>query len=448
MPNNTTVSGVAGHCEWCDEDAESVSTYRRWERRVLTLLCDGCRESFVVCSVCGLLAPEDDARGGAGSDAPLCPACWDECHENCENCGGTFLREDMEYLADPDEYYCGDCGIPSGGRGPIHEHDYTPRLEFFRSAHEILVPVRRDVPTTYFGVELEVEHEGCSSGHHRRTVEELPDFVYAKSDGSLNNGFEVVSHPATWDWWKEHEEGWQKILALLKRNGYKSYQTRTCGMHVHVSKAPLTELHLYKLMLLVYGNYPLFLYLSRRDERHLRQWASFDVLPSCFKRIAKYRAPPSSMGRYFALNLCPQNTLEYRIFRGTLGPRGFFRNMEVVKSTLDFSKSSPIGEVCQDAYHQYVADNRKAFPGVWTTLDMWFKVQKEKKGETPTGETFPSPNIQEGPSNQISEAADAPLITSPFAGTTTTGLGPPVGDGRLTQAFVDFLRQVQPRPDF
>ena len=48
--------------------------------------------------------------------------------------------------------------------------------------------------------------------------------IYIKSDGSLEDGFEIVSHPMTLEYHTE-EMNWKEVLREAVSMGYRSHQT-------------------------------------------------------------------------------------------------------------------------------------------------------------------------------------------------------------------------------
>ena len=49
--------------------------------------------------------------------------------------------------------------------------------------------------------------------------------AYCKHDGSLDEGFEIVTHPMTLDF-HLHRMPWERIVEEAKRLGYTSHQAR------------------------------------------------------------------------------------------------------------------------------------------------------------------------------------------------------------------------------
>ena len=107
-----------------------------------------------------------------------------------------------------------------------------------------------DRDTLYFGVELEVEvkpgvlKEQLAETLRPLTEQETPTsgWAYICRDGSLDNGFEIVSVPMTME---QHAEKWAKVEPLLKEHcldfGMTPGGDVGVGMHVHVSKGPLSQ---------------------------------------------------------------------------------------------------------------------------------------------------------------------------------------------------------------
>ena len=116
----------------------------------------------------------------------------------------------------------------------IHEHSYKPNPRFYKGR-------RAGNETLFMGFELEIETGGCGQSRDElsQEVRRLAPFTYCKRDGSLSSGFEVVSHPLSWRWVKQNKERLVGLLTFLDKAGAKSYETTTCGLHVHMSKSGL-----------------------------------------------------------------------------------------------------------------------------------------------------------------------------------------------------------------
>ena len=80
--------------------------------------------------------------------------------------------------------------------------------------------------------------------------------------------------------------------------------------------------------------------------------------------MALHTSPPGkeSMGRYYAINFCPEDTIECRIFRGTLSPIGYFANMEFIEAAFQFSMTNGIRDMREENFLRYAGDQRKLYP--------------------------------------------------------------------------------------
>jgi len=56
-----------------------------------------------------------------------------------------------------------------------------------------------------------------------------------KSNDSIDRGFEIVSHPMSLDYHTD-KMNWSEVFDKAVSMGYRSHQTDTCGLHIHVSR--------------------------------------------------------------------------------------------------------------------------------------------------------------------------------------------------------------------
>ena len=101
------------------------------------------------------------------------------------------------------------------------------------------------------------------------------DRLYIKHDGSLDEGFELVTHPMSLSYHCK-EMPWQAMLDTLVDMGYRSHQTGTCGLHCHVNRDAFgeTEAAIARILFFVERNWTELLNFSRRTMRQLERWAS------------------------------------------------------------------------------------------------------------------------------------------------------------------------------
>ena len=201
---------------------------RKFPEDALTLFagdyfCEHCLdEETIVCADCGTRLWNDSNAGS--DDHPLCQRCYDSSYTTCERCGRLLLYDDACYLnnGDEDYPYCESC-YQQLRRGGIHSYDYKP------------LPIFYGVGPRYFGVELEIDGAGeyDSNADKILAIGNLDEpRVYCKHDGSLDDGFEIVSHPATVEYHLT-QLPWKAVMAEAVSLGYRSHQACTCGLHIH-----------------------------------------------------------------------------------------------------------------------------------------------------------------------------------------------------------------------
>jgi len=206
----------------------------------------------------------------------------------------------------------------------------------------------------FIGLELEIEAQkwGASRLAGAKLVNTIAsDFGYVMHDGTLlgtddgglggQKGFEFVTHPFTYEWFDEQWPNIENLLTTLSSAGYRSWEGGRCGIHVHVSRAPMSDAHQMKFIRFIYGSVNMMLCLGQRGYRDsvLNKFSPFHREDRS-RLIMKIRdfVNPDVHGHYAALNCNKPATLEGRWFRGTLNPRGVRKNVEFMHSLWYFTK--------------------------------------------------------------------------------------------------------------
>jgi len=284
-----------------------------------------------------------------------CEDCFCDIFSHCNSCN-IIIYTDESYLFEG-EQLCQDCyaeyNSPSSNPD-LYNSSYRPTWGFYKSA--------QDSPRNnlYFGIELETECE--DEDVRQELIDSLPSYMYAKEDGSLTElGAEIVSHPATYKWLKENILEWQKILDFRK-HGVRSYIDTDCGIHIHMTKDAFTTNHLYRFLKLFYDNPNFILRISQRQSMScLNSWA---VLTGDNESI-KYKAESKTSRYRGAINLKNEDTIEVRIFRGTLNPGSFWKNIEFCQAVYNFTRRNPVQDIRVFNFTRYVKRCKKRFPNLY-----------------------------------------------------------------------------------
>lgn len=220
----------------------------------------------------------------------------------------------------------------------LHEHGWRPREWDYRGTGPV-----------YLGMELEIEiarSQGMRE-YARRAQDLLGDVVYIQTDSSITYGFEVTTHPMSYQW-AMGEFRWDALRTMADDG---CFTTPEVGLHVHVARTAFDgECHLFRWMKFVYRNEQQVSRLARR--RH-SSWARFDPdQRAAVKHFLKaedtrrgYRLdrdgratylPPAD--RYTAVNPLNADTLELRVFASSLQPGEVKAALAFAASTVEYTR--------------------------------------------------------------------------------------------------------------
>lgn len=362
-------------CEKCErvgtEDDEFETAREDNGRRAIRNEQCRCNRCSAICADCDVRfhsLENQNSNGGL-----ICEFCaLDYC--TCDGCSATIHSNSSFYSDSDEQTLCRSC---HDARQPvedeesepdsnilIHEHDYKPGPTYLGGEGEKVLG--RNV---YLGIELETECNGAFNRNDciKKTGLNVNPAFYIKKDGSLDNGMEIVSHPATFKYWMNADLNFCNKLIEL---GCRSYDTKTAGMHVHISKSALTTAQQAKLLLFVKNNQSFMLFVSRRANKSaMARWAGIDSgrTKDLIERVRDphgyygYRIQRHSrdctalpadydklFGRYCAINLFNAKTIEFRIFRGTLDTDSIRRNLAFVVALTTYMHESPINATYDD----------------------------------------------------------------------------------------------------
>lgn len=298
-------------------------------------LCEHCADEYtVVCDACGERIYSEDTV--EGSNYTLCESCFDEDYVRCADCD-RILRRDRAYW-DDDDAYCSSCW--DDHCTVIHEYSYTPDLVFHGKG------------LRHFGVELEID----GGGTNRYNAEKMLNIanadaenLYIKTDGSLDDGLELVTHPMTLEY-HLNEMPWAAVLRKAQELNYLSHAAGTCGLHVHISRLAFgctyeqQEASIARLLYFVEKFWAELLRFSRRTQSQMNRWAArygMKLTPTDQMCHAKN----SCAGRYTAVNLTNSDTVEIRMFRGTLKLNTLKATLQMVNHLCEVAVSLSDSEV-------------------------------------------------------------------------------------------------------
>lgn len=308
-------------------------------------ICEDCVDRYTtVCDRCEEIVWDDDIHNDESTC--LCHHCFENYYTRCEECD-SIIQNDDAYEYD-DCYYCHECYQNIRRKASIHEYGYKPTPVFYGDSNR------------YFGVELEIDGAGKDDDYAEEILDIAnsgDDCIYIKSDSSLDDGMEIVTHPMSLEYHKDF--CWCSVMKKAVYLGYRSHQTSTCGLHIHVNRDSLgldrdeQDEVISRILYFVELHWNEMLKFSRRSEYAMNRWAArygYENSPKAIMDKAK-----KNYGRYVAINLCNYHTIEFRLFRGTLKYNTLIATLELVNKICELAVLMDDDEISKLSWSEFVA---------------------------------------------------------------------------------------------
>jgi hypothetical protein len=269
------------------------------------------------CDSCDTTFPADEGIETLGGST-ICPPCRDDGYRQCDVCDG-WRRSDRLCPAG-----C-DSDDDDDDDGLVYDYSYKPD------------PVFHGPGPLFLGLEIEIE-----TPHNRYSecagiaCSYLKDLGYLKNDTSIGRGFEIVTHPMSYQWAIANFP-WRMLTRLQKS---ECAATERTGIHVHVSRAGFTSpAHTYRWMKFIYRNEQNVTALARRCSP---QWAAFTADD---RRAVKDYAKGARGDRHRAINTANTDTFELRVFASSLDPREVQAALAFAAASIEYSRDLTIGQI-------------------------------------------------------------------------------------------------------
>ena len=289
----------------------------------------------------------------------------------CPCCGNTYTEEGRTFMKDTVNItICRHCNQELDTSLCYEEHYYNGITGIISGYHsnntkQHLYGLLKDQPAKDFkgfGFELEVDKSDIDSGYkslYNNIVAHAiidntgleKDEVFFETDGSLDNGFEIISQPHTIDTFYEKTDSWKMMLDILNDATFKSHNAGTCGLHIHVSKTWFgsserqQNFHIGKIYKFFDAYWTDLLKASRRDTsstyycnknktdiKRREENRRHKTESHAWQAQAKYDHDTrhNSESHHCALNNSNYGTFEIRLGRGTLNKASFFAWIDLV----------------------------------------------------------------------------------------------------------------------
>ena len=376
-----------------------------------------CNDCVRICNRCDDVYSSDDEFQEVNGCEVWCMSCVEQRAYWCDSCqayttGSTcYIRDRNEswcedcigeayYCDDCDEYYADGCDSGHGddeNSRVIHDYSYRPDVIFHSTDKN---------ERLFFGIEIEVEaYRNLADASNYAYQLEQQELAYLKHDGSLSCGFEVVTHPMSHDFFKNEASDFFDVIETL-RSQYKvkSWDTNTCGLHIHISRSGFNSgAHMHRFLNLVYSNQELYEKLAGRSSD---QWAKFtDIISQDYVRDANgertyttsddgfqtynvrttrsfrrklndggYGYNSRGSDRYSAVNCQNNATLEMRIFRGTVNTDTIKSHIDLAHASVEYTRTLTANDVINgaltaDSFMWYIFEHEELYPQLVSRID-------------------------------------------------------------------------------
>ena len=217
-------------------------------------------------------------------------------------------------------------------------HNYSHRVEetlgFDKHSKKASEP--------YMGIELEYQADKPKGGR-LYTGDKLKGHALMKDDGSIRNGFEIVTRPA--GYWTHVN----KLSSFLDDLPEHIHPHTSCGMHVHISRTAFTFLGAGKFT--EFFNRPenkkfVKLIAGRGETQYQKADATWDLKIPYNQAIKDY-----SYNRYNFVNVSNRKTLELRIFATPANKMEFMIRMQFVKAMVEYCKPAQLSVPLREQTH-------------------------------------------------------------------------------------------------
>ena len=384
------------YCTDCVFVCEDCSDVRDSEQRISVGVMSYCEDCASYCQRCEDGMDNDNSRT-VDRDESWCEYCWENYSYYCESCceswsGDCTYVQDTPYCErcyESECYWCEDCdeSYTNDNSCDCRDNDNDRCCRAYRNSGTIHDYSCKPSPmfkgtskhNMYLGFELETEVQSLDTGAMYASSN-LDGVAYLKHDGSIGNGFEIVTHPHTHQQYRDNSKLlWDTIDRLRTDYGARSWDTDTCGLHIHLSRKGFSSgAHLHRFIALVYHNAPQMMKLAGRKTRFARfnDVYTFDEYDRpVFSIKHKVGHPNRFMSeRYSAVNTQNEHTIELRFFRGTMNTSGVLSALDLAQAMVEYTRELrlddvKLGALSWDWFADYVVSNNGLYPDLYSRLD-------------------------------------------------------------------------------
>lgn len=377
-------------CDECSRFCENCETTTCADNAYVingrVIWCEDCKnEHAFYCDRCFLYYGSNSVSSHYFEGSDYCENCINQVADWCEHCDEWEYSDArcQDYREENNEYSRTDYATI------LKSYNYKPEPVFHGT----------DKHGLFIGIELEIESPDGNSRQSKdanvyahQELELGHNYAYMKQDGSLDTGFEIVTHPFSYDFITSdkfkpflsaldtlREDHGMRSWDIVRRDSSNIGLVPANGLHLHLSRAGFKNgLHIHKFLYLIYSNVEgMVKFAGRVNPRYatFQDVWSFDDYGRPYRNLsAKSKQHNNNEGtRHSAVNMNNKDTIELRWFRGTLNPKSVLARIELAHSAVEYtrtidSRSIVNGGLTWEGYKQYAKDNIDKYPNLYPRM--------------------------------------------------------------------------------
>lgn len=261
----------------------------------------------------------------------------------CGECGKYYRKDHVVTIGD--KVYCPKCisSIADGTVKGYHAYENWKIKNSTTDGNYKNIPI---------GFELEVSRgddvnsDISNDAVAYMAIKKSGNLVVAERDGSINNGFELISHPMTMGYISNRgKDKLSDMFSFIKDIGFEGDDS--CGLHFHVSRESLTtpnrseEETIDNIILLVETFKREIAKFARRESCHYSHFLT-DEYDDVYMTSVKKKKHEKCGDRYCAVNLTNGGTIEFRMFKSTVDFNTFMASIELINNIVNIARYKDI----------------------------------------------------------------------------------------------------------
>ena len=261
----------------------------------------------------------------------------------CYNCGEKGWVS--IHKTDPDSHknLCPKCEkkFKKSGIPKLKDSNYKPDKYKFQGKGKLFIGVELEIDVLLHNT-LDILE--CIEPFRKNKV------FWCNHELSVDNGIELIFQPMSWKFITQ-DKTIENIMSVLGKKGVGTGSLYNCGLHFHINKSYFgknnkkQEHNIYKFLYLFDKFQQDLILLSDRDGYDVQNFCGFFGKSERDRRSEETMLKEYNYGKYTAIYTGHEETIEVRLFSGTICYKDFQRYLNIVYKFLIKSQKYTIEEL-------------------------------------------------------------------------------------------------------